>query len=117
MPTPLSVPQIIAIIKGINFYSTPKRWYGVRGSDLLNPNGCDLTASGVPNPVYPYIPGTANPPSTIFVYAKSTDMIQNSAGLSVKVIYNGGDITQNSLTSVVEEGLHKTGRLIQKKIK
>lgn len=110
----ISVQQVIAIIKGINFYSTPKKWYGVRPSDLFKTN-LDLNLASTA--VYPYIPGTGNPPIQTFTYATSLNTINNNASQTVKVIYNGGDISGNNQTNIVEEGLHKTGLLIQKKIK
>ena len=122
----ISVQQVIAIIKGINFYPTPKQWYGVRPSDLFKPN-LDLQPSGVQSPSYPYIPGTANPSPQTFTYAtvlnplnNTLNTVINSSGKTVLVVFNGGEINNtngNGTTTVVEEGLHKTGLLIQKKIK
>jgi hypothetical protein len=122
----ISLFQILAVTKGIQLYGGSYiKWPGVRYSDLLNSSGINLTNSAAATPVYPYIPGTGDPPlmnsANAFVRATNGTQTVNDGANQLLIISNGGNLDGFSggqiFLSDTEKNYHKTGMVIFKKIK
>lgn len=99
-----------------DFVPTSVKWPGVKYQDLFNPAGINLTNSGATTPVYPYIPGSGNPPLQVFTLIQNSDPIFNAAEF-VPIVTNGGDFNVNNILDKYERDYHRTGAHLQKKLK
>lgn len=118
--------QALAIMRGNRMFITTTgpslpsstKWSGVTYKDLLNPAGINLTNSGAGSPVYPYVPGSADPPSQVFTIIKNSSTIVDGTTSVTKIIYqSGGNINSTATLQAFEADYHKTGAHLQKKLK
>lgn len=122
----ISKEQAIAILRGNRLYATSAgirtltsiKWSGISYKDLFNPSGINLTAANITTPVYPYIPGTADPASQVISVVTDLSTITDSVTFeTVLILQNGGDLNTIANLQPVENDYHLTGNKLRKKLK